>query len=124
LVTAEFEHNKKALQEIVIDDSPKVEEIIQPLPEDKPVETIEPVVSETVVESSGYFLITGSFKSEENAYQQVDLLKADGFVGEVIKAPNGFYRVSAMICSDLETAVLKKDSLSKKYPQTWVSKKR
>ena len=124
LVTAEFEHNKKALDEIVIEESPKVEEIAQPVPDDQPVpETIEPAPV-TVIETSGYFLITGSFKSEENAYQQVDMLKADGFVAEVIKAPNGFYRVSAMICSDLETALFKKDSLSKKYPQTWVSRKK
>jgi hypothetical protein len=112
------------LDEIIVEESPKVEEIIQPLPEDLPAETVEPATSEPIVETSGYFLITGSFKSEENAYQQVDLLKGDGFIAEVIKAPNGFYRVSAMICTDLETAVLKKDSLSKKYPQTWVAKKR
>jgi nucleoid DNA-binding protein len=129
LVNAEFEHNKKALEEVVIEDFPEVEEMVQPVPEAQPAETIEPVASEAVVPepvavTSGYFLITGSFKSEENAYQQVDLLKGDGFVAEVIKAPNGFYRVSAMICSDLETAKVKKDSLSKKYPQTWVSKKR
>jgi nucleoid DNA-binding protein len=124
LVTAEFEHNKKALDEIIVEESPKVEEVIQPLPEDLPAETVAPVSTEPIIGTSGYFLITGSFKSEENAYQQVDLLKGDGFIAEVIKAPNGFYRVSAMICSDLETAVIKKDSLSKKYPQTWVAKKK
>lgn len=124
LVTAELEHNKKALQEVVIDETPQAEEISQPAPDNQPVEIIKPVTTEAVIETSGYFLITGSFKSEENAYQQVDMLKADGFVAEVIKAPNGFYRVSAMICSNLEIALFKKDSLSKKYPQTWVSKKR
>ena len=54
----------------------------------------------------------------------VNMLKEEGFTSEIIAAPNGFYRVSAMICSDYNTALSKKDSISKKFPGTWVSRKR
>ena len=36
--------------------------------------------------------------------------------------PNGFYRVSAMKCNDLNSALGKKDSIGKKFPGTWVKK--
>ena len=65
---------------------------------------LAPVAAET----NAYFLITGSFKSEENAVSQVNMLKEEGFTPEIVAAPNGFYRVSAMMCSDLNTAKSKK----------------
>ena len=54
----------------------------------------------------------------------VNMLNEDGYTAEIIIAPNGFYRVSAMVCSDLNTALTKKDSIGKKYPGTWISKMR
>jgi len=121
LVTAEFEHNKKAVDESIKDESAKVEETVTPISE-------EPAAPEVVVpaatESNVYFLITGSFKSEENAVLQVNMLKAEGFSPEIVPAANGFYRVSAMMCSDLNSALTRKDSIAKKFPGTWVSKKR
>ena len=121
LVTAEFEHNKKAVDEGVKDESARVEEKITPVSAEavKP-EIVVPVVPETNV----YFLITGSFKSEANAILQANMLKEEGFTPEIVAAPNGFYRVSAMMGSDLSTAIAKRDSISKKYPGTWISRKR
>ena len=52
------------------------------------------------------------------------MLKAEGFSPEIVPAANGFYRVSAMMCSDLNSALTRKDSIAKKFPGTWVSKKR
>jgi nucleoid DNA-binding protein len=121
LVTAEFENNKKAVDEGIKDESAKIEENVKPISE-------EPAVTEVVVsiaaEANVYCLIIGSFKSEENAVSQVNMLKAEGFTPEIVAAPNGFYRVSAMMCSDLNTALTKKDSIAKKFPGTWISKKR
>jgi nucleoid DNA-binding protein len=111
LVTAEFEHNKKAVDEVVTD---------------VPVSELPPapkVIIPVVTEGKNYLLITGSFKSEENAVLQINILKADGFDPEIITAPNGFYRVSAMTSGDLNTVIAKKDSLSKKFPGAWISKK-
>jgi hypothetical protein len=68
-------------------------------------------------------VITGSFKSKENAIAQVNMLKEEGFAPEIFAADNGFYRVCAITCNDLNTADIKKDSIAKKFPGTWISRK-
>jgi nucleoid DNA-binding protein len=121
LVTVEFENNKKAVDEGIKDESAKTEEIVTPVTE-------QPAAPEAAIpvnkEVKSYFVITGSFKSEENADSQVNMLKAEGFDPEIVTAPNGFFRVCAMMCNDLNTALTKKDSISKKFPGTWISRKR
>ena len=121
LVTAEFEQNKKAVDQDVKDDAAKLTEDIPGVIEEpaQPV-TINPAYDE----ENTYFLITGSFKSEENATSQLNMLKEAGFSPEIVSAPNGFYRVCAMACTDMNTAVLKKDSIAKKFPGTWISRKK
>jgi len=81
-------------------------------------------VPAAVAEANVYFLITGSFKSEENAISQVNVLKGEGFTPEIVVAPNGFFRVCAMACSDMNTAMTKKDSITAKFPGAWISKKK
>jgi hypothetical protein len=121
LVSAEFEQNKKAVDEGVKIEQVKTAENISPVIEDQPeVSIIEPTVNEANV----YFLITGSFRSEENAISQVNTLKSQGFTPEIVVAPNGFFRVCAMACSDMDTAVQKKDSIAAKFPGAWISRKK
>jgi nucleoid DNA-binding protein/cell division protein FtsL len=121
LVTAEFEQNKKAVDEDVKDDSARLNENIDKVIE----EPAPPVVAKPVInDGNSYLLITGSFKSEEYAVYQVNKLKEEGFFPEIVSAPNGFYRVCAMVCPDMTTAISKKDSIAKKFPGTWVSRKR
>jgi cell division protein FtsL len=120
LVTAEFEQNKKAVDQDVNDDASKVAGNIDRVTE----EAAPPVAALPVSDDANtYFVITGSFKSEENALSQVNMLKEEGFTPEIISAFNGFYRVCAMACTDMNTAVFKKDSIAKKFPGTWISKK-
>jgi hypothetical protein len=109
LVTAEFENNRKAVDEnvfVIIPDS-----AISAEPE-----TAVPV------EEYHYCIITGSFKSEQNAVSHMNNLKAAGFNPEINQASNGFFRVTATICGDMATAVSTRDSISKIYPGTWISK--
>jgi nucleoid DNA-binding protein len=121
LVTAEFENNKKAVDEGNNTESPKAEEkAIQISDETTPVEAVIPVVSE----KNPYYVITGSFRLKDNAVSQVNILKEEGFSPEIIAVDNGFYRVCAMTCSNLNTADIKKDSILKKFPGTWVSRKK
>jgi hypothetical protein len=120
LVAAEFEHNKIAVDEGVIAEAARVAENSISAPAEKTV----PEVSISPAETTTYFLITGSFKSEENALSQVKTLKEEGYAAEIVAAPNGFYRVSAMLCNDLTTANTKKDSIAKKFPGAWISRKR
>lgn len=117
LVTAEFENNRKAVDEamvIVPDSSPSVKR--------EPVQTPSPPPPQPI-EQNNYRIITGSFKSEQNAIAHVNALKADGYNPEIIQATNGFFRVTAMTCSDMETALATRDSISKRFPGSWISKK-
>jgi hypothetical protein len=110
LVTAEFENNRKAIDEavVIVPDS-----TVSAKPEAPPV----------MVEEQHYSIITGSFKSEGNALSHVKSLKADGFEPEIHQASNGFFRVTAMTCSNMETALSTRDSISRKFPGAWISKK-
>lgn len=120
LVTAEFEHNKKAVDQDIKDEAIKIAESSKPV---NVVVSVSEIKVPVVAEEELYFLITGSFKSEENAVAQAEMLKKEGFTPEVVAAPNGFYRVSAMECHDLNSALTKKDSISKKFPGSWISRK-
>ncbi|TAL62053.1 MAG: hypothetical protein EPN88_13995 [Bacteroidetes bacterium] len=121
LVTAEFEQNKQAVDQDTKDESAKTAENLKPV-----IDSIAApeVIIPVKVETNGYFLITGSFKSEDNAVSQLNMLKTEGFTPEIVAAPNGFYRVCVMMCKDIDAAKIKRDSLAKKFPGTWISKKR
>lgn len=117
LVTAEFENNRKAIDEksaslpvIPVENTAQTELVVHGV-------EIAPSEAENT-----YCLVTGSFLSKVNAERQADMLKEDGFIPDITNGPNGFYRVSAMKCSDLKAAMEKRDSISKKYPDTWVKK--
>jgi len=121
LVTAEFENNKKAVDESNSIRAPQIKENAKPVF----TEVSTPEVAVSVGTSvSAYYVITGSFKSKENAESQLNMLKEEGFSPEIVTLDNGFYRVCALHCGDLKTADIKKDSIVKKFPGTWVSRKK
>jgi nucleoid DNA-binding protein len=126
LVTAEFEHNKKAIDESVKNAPAVTDEESKAVAEEPAVivKEIPPVVEAAPSENNYFFIITGSFKSEDNALSQVKILKEEGFDPEIVPAPNGFYRVCAMGCNNMNTALSKKDSIAKKFPGAWISRKR
>jgi len=114
LVNAEFESNKKA-----VDESEKNLPVIELANTTPEAETISAPVN-----ADSYYVITGSFKSEENAITQVNVLKEEGYSPEIVPAPNGFYRVCALTCTDITTAQTKRDSISKRFKDTWISRKK
>jgi nucleoid DNA-binding protein len=122
LVSAEFEQNKMAVDAgAKIEQAKEIVEKVNPVVEAQPkADAPEPAVTSDNV----YVLITGSFKSEENAVSQFNKLKEEGFTPEIVVAPNGFFRVCAMACSDMNTAVQKKDSITGKFPGAWISRKK
>lgn len=120
LVSAEFEHNKNAVDKGVNSEPLKISENIAPVFNE--AETV--VVPSPPAGSNSYFVITGSFKSEANALNQANMLREEGFTPEIIPASNGFFRVCALACDNLNTAMTKKDSVAKKFPGSWVSGKR
>jgi len=124
LVTAEFENDKKLADEIIMPVPAEAEKIVAK-PLDNIVQPVVPVSEEpgaAPIKETGFYLITGSFKQRENADQQVNMLKEKGFSPEIITAPNGFFRVSAIRCNSLPTAINTKDNLAKQFPGTWVRK--
>ena len=74
LATAEFENNKKAVEEIVAPAPVNTDENII-----KPGNNISPPGVPEVKDENVYCLITGSFKSKENAEIQADMLKEEGY---------------------------------------------
>lgn len=116
LVKAELEHNKSAV------DASISSKIVSP----EAVAPATPPASAWVPPTlrDGYFVITGSFQSEQNALLQASQLREEGFLPEVVDAGNGYYRVCAMLCDDLESALNKKDSIVKRYPGSWISRKK
>lgn len=119
LVAAEFESNRRAVDEAVVI-IPDTGASVVPESATAPVTTPVPAPAKEDL----YCIITGSFKSEENAISHVNDLKADGFIPEISQASNGFFRVTAMKCSDLDTAVSTRDSISSKFPGAWISKRK
>jgi nucleoid DNA-binding protein len=71
-----------------------------------------------------YCLIAGSFKSEDNASGLIKKLEAEGYTPELLSGPNGFIRVSAMRFTGFTEAAKIKDSISNKFPGTWVARVR
>ena len=122
LAAAEFEQNKQAVDEGNNTGTTKILEDIKPVSDNSTPAEINALPASTEVKE--YFIITGSFKSEENAVSQVNSLKAAGFTPEIVTAPNGFYRVCALMCSDMNTALAKKDELILKFPGAWISRKK
>ena len=115
LAKAEFESNKAAVDSNIPEVVIRVEEsAAQP-------SATEAVVPE-VVAKEAYCIITGSFKVRHNAEIQADMLSMEGYAPEIIEGPNGFYRVSAIRCLDVTAAEVKKDSISQKFPGSWVKK--
>lgn len=142
LLTAEFESNKAA-SDFIADSSDfnntaenipapsateeasvkPVNEAAVSTPAEKNV-TAEVSTTAGMISTASYFIITGSFRSEENASKQVGMLQAAGFNPEVVKASNGFFRVCALGCPDLNTAISRKDSIIDKFPGSWISRKK
>lgn len=143
LATVEIENNRKAVDEaagkieikLPSDSVTTISEPDTSVPASQPAapppsENLRPATPETAaitakpLASKGlYCVITGSFKSEENALSHVNSLKENGFNPEISQAPNGFYRVTAKVCSDMESAVATRDSIIKEFPGSWISRK-
>jgi nucleoid DNA-binding protein len=121
LVTEEFEHNRAAVdntEKLTVDISPEISAKADYVVPAKMAE------NNVVTVSGRYQLITGSFKSRENAQKQARMLMEEGFSPEIVSSASGFFRVSAITCNDIESAESKKDSLAGKFPEAWIIRKR
>jgi hypothetical protein len=72
-------------------------------------------------ETTGAFLvITGSFRSHENAAGQQQELASRGYAATVTGAPNGYYRVSAASYATYQEADSARKAISGLFPGSWI----
>jgi nucleoid DNA-binding protein len=119
LATVEFENNTAAVEELPL----------QPATTEQPAIAAPTIITKSVIEEvvpvkeeNTYLLVAGSFKSQENARSLMDRLTAKGYTPQLVEAPNGFYRVSAVSFNDLNQASAEKEVISKDFPGTWINK--
>lgn len=118
LAREEFESNERALKEESQAEVNATVPGIAKAENEQP--SAQPEVS--IYPGASYSIVTGSFRSEQNALAQAAALKSKGLNPSVTVAPNGFFRVSAMKCSDIVTARTKKDSLNASFPGSWITR--
>jgi nucleoid DNA-binding protein len=123
LANIEFENNKQAIDKRKSADSLLNFNQSTVSEKNDSLELTVPVKGEKAFPTEKiYCIIAGSFKSENNAAVLIKKLENEGYHPELINGPNGFYRVSAMSCSDLSKALNTRDSIVQKYPGTWVTR--
>jgi len=95
-----------------------------------PVATLEVKVAEPTAiitvspaEQFKYFIIGGSFKSEENAINYIHQLNKQGYTGKDLGIFNGLHRIAMKGYSTMEEAQKELNSLRYKSPQSdvWIS---
>lgn len=112
LAKAEFEENRAA-----VDSS--IPRVTIPSAEGSTEPSVTDVV-QPAQPSDSYYIITGSFKLRQNAEIQAKILSGEGYSPEIIEAPNGFFRVSALRCQGLNSAEASKNNISKMFPGSWI----
>ena len=86
-----------------------------PVQEQTQAETITSVAADEVVEQK-YFIIGGSFKSEENANKYIDQLKEQGYTGKNLGVYNGLNRVAMVGFATMPEAQKELNNMLAKNP--------
>lgn len=126
LANIEFENNRQAVDKAKSADTLLTpEQSASPVNADttlsvSPVKEAEVKPEPVIIPTEEYCLVAGSFKSEGNASTMIKILESEGYKPELMKGPNGFFRVSATRCATLAEAVRTKDSISQRHSGTWV----
>lgn len=119
LATAELEYNRSHITNV----TPTVPSETVTATQTEPARTPEsPAV--IVEEPEKFSIITGSFRSEENALAMVSKLRDKGYDPEISAGPDGFMRVSAVTSETLPDAEKYLGRLKKDYPGSWICKTR
>ncbi len=90
-----------------------------PVQEQTQAETITSVAADEVVEQK-YFIIGGSFKSEENANKYIDQLKEQGYTGKNLGVYNGLNRVAMVGFATMPEAQKELNNMLAKNPSCGV----
>ncbi|MCR4994140.1 MAG: SPOR domain-containing protein [Bacteroidales bacterium] len=100
-----------------------------------PVQTVTtaPTVNENtrsenvaLVNGSGlkaYSVVVGSFSIQANAENLQQKLNGNGYAAQIVKNPQGMFRVIASTFDDLNSAVSSRNTLRNQYPDAWLLRK-
>lgn len=124
LAKAELEFNR---EQIVADTIavPAVGEPVKKIPAEATVaEVIKPSRPAVIVEEYRYMIITGSFKTEDNALMMIEKLRKSGYDPEMTGGPDGYLRVSAISYSTIDEAKAAHSKMIQKFPGAWIHKSR
>lgn len=113
--------------ESIVGEKPKIEkiDIEKPVTIEKTITQQAPVSQpEKPVADLNYYIIAGSFLSENNAFGMKKQLTGQGFDPVVFKANNDFYRVGIKGYSSIDLAIKEMREMRKKqgFEQVWVTK--
>ena len=87
-------------------------------------EVIKPSRPAVIVEEYRYMIITGSFKTEDNALMMIEKLRKSGYDPEMTGGPDGYLRVSAISYATIDEAKAAHSRMIKKFPGAWIHKSR
>jgi len=124
LAKAELEFNR---EQIVADTIavPAAEEPVKKIPAEATVaEVIKPSRPAVIVEEYRYMIITGSFKTEDNALMMIEKLRKSGYDPEMTGGPDGYLRVSAVSYATIDEAKAAHSKMIQKFPGAWIHKSR
>jgi cell division septation protein DedD len=88
------------------------------------VEEIKPSRPAVIVEEYRYMIITGSFKTEDNALMMIEKLRKSGYDPEMTGGPDGYLRVSAISYATIDEAKAAHSRMIQKFPGAWIHKSR
>lgn len=73
--------------------------------------------------SEKYYIVAGSFKSQENAMRMIEEAGTKGYAAELSENDNGFYRVLLNSYSTKEDALKLRDKVRSDYSDCWILRK-
>lgn len=104
---------------------PAAGEPVKKIPAEATVaEVIKPSRPAVIVEEYRYMIITGSFKTEDNALMMIEKLRKSGYDPEMTGGPDGYLRVSAISYATIDEAKAAHSKMIQKYPGAWIHKSR
>jgi len=125
LASVEFEKNREAVdnnKEKILPAETNIPDNIVASEDGEKTAVKSETAASSVESAETFYVIAGSFQSEENAGVMINRLQSEGFSPELIPAANGFFRVCAVKCSSMAEALSKRDSINTKYSGSWITR--
>jgi len=123
MANAQLEENKASLDKMAVEEN-TFDEASESLIEEPAIQAVKTEETNIPVKADDHYsLVAGSFREQSNAVRLMNEISDKGFLGELIKASNGFYRVIADSFVTKTEAIEARDQLSDDFPGIWILEK-